>query len=502
MQKQLDELKTRLMEVYDLRHTAAVLNWDESTYMPRGGAGARGRQYALITRFAHEKLIDKEIGRLLDDLQPYGESLPYDSDEASLIRVARREYERAIKIPPKFIAEFSQHMSKSFNAWVAARPENDFKAMVPLLERTVDYSRQMADFYPGYEHIADPLIDVEDHGMKATTLRKLFANLHRELVPIVKAILAQPPADDSCLKLRYSQADQLAFGLDVIRQLGYDFNRGRQDLTYHPFQTTFSLGDVRITTRVDENNLADSLFSTIHEAGHAMYEQGIRMELDSTPLGEGASAGLHESQSRTWENLVGRSREFWEFFYPRLQAKFPSQLKGVSSDTFYRAVNKVQPSLIRTDADEVTYNLHVMIRFDIELALLEGNLLVRDLPEYWHLRYQADLGLRAPDDRDGVLQDVHWFAGVVGGSFQGYTLGNIYGSQFYEQALKAHPEITTEIAAGKFDTLHTWLVDHIYQHGSKFSPSELVDKVCGVPLSTVPYINYLKAKYGELYDLS
>jgi carboxypeptidase Taq len=501
MPKQLDELKIRLMEIFDLQHIGALLGWDEATYMPAGGAPARGRQSALLARLAHEKSVDPTIGRLLDELRPYEEGLPFDSDDASLIRVARREYERAIKIPPKFMAEFYEHGSRSYNAWVAARPENNFKALAPLLERTVDLSRQMADFFPGYEHIADPLIDFADYGMKATTLRSLFAQLRRELVPIVQAITSQPPADDSCLKKNYPQADQLAFGLEVIKQLGYDFNRGRQDLTHHPFMTSFSLGDVRITTRIKEDDLSDGLFSTIHESGHAMYEQGIRMELEGTPLAGGVSAGIHESQSRTWENLVGRSRGFWEYFFPKLQAKFPEQLKGISLDTFYRAVNKVQRSLIRTDADELTYNLHVMIRFDIELALLEGNLLVRDLPEYWHLRYNADLGMRAPDDRDGVMQDVHWFGGTVGGAFQGYTLGNIMGAQFFAQALNAHPEIPQEMSQGKFETLHTWLIDNVYQHGSKFTASELIERVTGGPLSIEPYLNYLKTKYGELYKL-
>jgi carboxypeptidase Taq len=400
------------------------------------------------------------------------------------------------------MAELYQHFSNSYNTWVTARPDNNFKALIPHLEKGVDLCRQLADFFPGYEHIADPLIDFVDYGMKTTTLRGLFAQLRRELIPIVQAITSQPPADDSCLKQHYPQADQLAFGLDVIKQLGYDFNRGRQDLTHHPFMTKFSLGDVRITTRVDENNLADCLFSTIHESGHAMYEQGIRMELDGTPLGGGVSAGLHESQSRTWENLVGRSRSFWEYFYPQLQAKFPDQLKSVSLDTFYRAVNKVQRSLIRTEADEVTYNLHVMIRFDIELALLEGNLLVRDLPEYWHVRYNADLGMRALDDRDGVMQDVHWFSGLVGGSFQGYTLGNVIGSLFFSQALKAHPEISADMAQGKFETLHTWLVENVYQHGRKFTANELIQKVTGNPLTIEPYITYLKSKFGELYKLA
>jgi carboxypeptidase Taq len=501
MQKQFSELKTRLTEIFDLQHAGALLSWDEATYMPPGGAAARGRQSALLARLAQEKSIDPAIGKLLDELRPYEESLPYESDDASLIRVARREYERALKLPPQFVAEFIEHISKTYNTWVVARPENNFKILEPLLERTLDLSRRMADFYPGYEHIADPLIDDADFGMKATTLRALFAQLRRELVPIVQTITAQTPADDACLKLHYPQADQLEFGLEIIKQLGYDFNRGRQDLTYHPFMTSFSLGDVRITTRVDENDLSSALFSTIHEAGHAMYQQGIRMELDGSPLADGVSAGIHESQSRTWENLVGRSRGFWEYFYPKLQVKFQEQLKHVSLETFFRAVNKVQRSLIRTEADEVTYNLHVMIRFDIELALLEGNLLVRDLPEYWHARYNADMGMRAPDDRDGVMQDVHWFVGSIGGMFQGYTLGNIFGAQFFSQALKAHPGIPAEMTQGKFDTLHTWLVENIYQHGNKFTANELVQKATGGPLSIEPYLAYLKTKFGELYQL-
>jgi carboxypeptidase Taq len=501
MQKQITELKNRLLEIYDLQNAGNLLGWDEATYMPPGGAESRGRQSALLGKLTHEKSIDPELGKLLDQLQPYGESLPYDSDEASLIRIARLDFERSIKVPPKFMAEIYEHASKSYNTWVSARPANNFKALEPLLEKGVDLSRQLADFFPGYEHIADPLIDFADYGMKATTLRSLFAQLRRELVPLVQAVTAQPPADDACLKQHYPHADQLAFGLDVIKELGYDFNRGRQDLTHHPFMTKFSLGDVRITTRVDENDLSSALFSTIHEAGHAMYEQGIRMELEGTPLADGVSAGIHESQSRTWENLVGRSLGFWEYFYPRLQARFPNQLGQVALDTFYRAVNKVQRSLIRTEADEVTYNLHVMLRFDIELALLEGNLLVRDLPEYWHVRYNADMGLRAPDDRDGVMQDVHWFAGLVGGAFQGYTLGNIIGGLFYSHALKDHPEIPTEMAQGKFATLHNWLIENIYQHGRKFTANELIGRVTGAPLTIEPYVNYLKTKYTEIYTL-
>jgi len=293
----------------------------------------------------------------------------------------------------------------------------------------------------------------------------------------------------------------MAFGKLVVEKIGYDFKRGRIDKTHHPFMTKFAWGDIRITTRFQKNFLGESLFSTIHEAGHAMYELGIRQEFDGTPLNGGTSAGVHESQSRMWENIVGRSKEFWTYFYPQIQAAFPTQLGKTSLDEFYRAVNKVERSLIRTDADEVTYNLHVMIRFDFEVALLEGSMEIKDLPEAWHNRYQHDLGLRAPDDRDGVLQDVHWYFGQIGGLFQGYTLGNVISATLHEAALKAHPEIPAEIAQGKFDTLRGWLTENVYQHGSKFTAPELIQRVTGKELSIDPYIRYLKNKYGQIYAL-
>jgi carboxypeptidase Taq len=501
MEKKLQELKNRLMEVYDLEMVNSLLGWDQSTYMPDGGKFARARQSALVTQLAHEYATDPEIGRLLDSLVPWAETLPYDSDDASLVRIAHYDYQRRTHVPARFMAELYRHASESYNTWVVARENNDFTSIAPALEKTLELSRQLADFFPGYEHIADPLINYADPGMKASTIKQLFGELRQGLLPITQAILAQPRADDSCLRQYYPEAQQLAFGAEVARQIGYDFERGRIDKTHHPFMTKFSLGDIRITTRVQEHELGENLFSVIHEAGHAMYELGIRMELEGTPLADGTSAGVHESQSRTWENLVGRSLPFWEHFYPRLQATFPDQLAKVPLETFYRAINKVDRSLIRTDADEVTYNLHVMLRFDLELELLEGRLAVRDLPEAWHARYQSDLGLRAPDDRDGVLQDVHWFGGWIGGAFQGYTLGNILGRQFFDVALTAHPEIPTEISAGRFDILRGWLTENLYQHGRKFSTAELVERVTGGPIRIEPYLTYLKAKYGALYSL-
>lgn len=501
METKLKELRMRLLEVHDLNSVNRLLGWDQATYMPVGGAEARGRQMSTLSRIAHEKFTDPAVGKLLDDLRAYEESLPYDSDEASLIRVTRREYERDTRVPASFVAELDEHSAASYQAWAEARPANDFASMQPFLEKMIELSRRLADYFPGYEHIADPLIDYADYGMKASTVRALFNQLREQLVPIVDAISSQAPADDACLRQHFPEAQQLAFGREVIQAFGFDFKRGRQDKTHHPFMTDFSLNDVRITTRVKENEFGDAFFSTTHEAGHALYGLGIDQAYEGTPLADGASSGAHESQSRTWENLVSRSRLFWEHFYPRLQAVFPDQLESVPLETFYRAINKVQRSLIRTDADEVTYNLHPMIRFEFELQLLEGTLAVRDLPDAWHAAYQSALGVRAPDDRDGVLQDVHWFAGVVGGSFQGYTLGNILSVQFYEAALKAHPEILVEMRQGKFDTLHTWLKENIYRHGNKFTAAELVERVTGGPMRIEPYINYLKTKYGELYRL-
>ena len=337
--------------------------------------------------------------------------------------------------------------------------------------------------------------------MKAESIRKLFSELRSELVPIVKKITEQPPADDSFLRVTYPEAKQLAFGEKIVRQLGYDFNRGRIDKTHHPFMTKFSLTDVRITTRVKENYLGEALFSNMHEAGHAMYEQGIDLAYEGTPLAGGTSSGVHESQSRTWENLVGRSRAFWEYAFPLIQDEFPEQLKNVSMEQFYKGVNKVEKSLIRTDADEVTYNLHVMLRFDLELRMLEGNLEVKDLPAAWNERFNSDFGFTPPTDGNGVMQDVHWYAGFIGGAFQGYTLGNILSAQYYQSALSAVPNIPEQVRRGDFSPLHQWLTHNLYQHGRKFTANELTRRVTGSDLTIDPYIRYLRGKFGELYTL-
>ncbi len=497
----LQELKTRLAEVNDIESAASLLYWDQATYMPPGGAAARGRQIATLRHIAHTKFTNPEIGQLLEDLRDYEADCDYNGDEASLIRITRHDYDRSVKIPPDFTSRFSQHSAECYEAWAKARPENNFRAIAPYLQKTLDFSREMANYFPGYQHIADPLIDESDYGMNAESVRVLFTQLRQELVPIVAAISAQPLTDAKCLHQHFPEAEQLAFSLKAIQQLGYDFNRGRQDKTLHPFMTKFSTGDVRITTRVRENDLNEGLFSTIHETGHALYEQGIARRFEASPLAGGTSSGVHESQSRLWENLVGRSHNFWQFFYPQLQAAFPSQLQQVPLETFYRAINKVERSLIRTDADEVTYNLHVMIRFDLELALLEDKLTVKDLPAAWNDRYNSDLGIVPPSDTNGVLQDVHWYGGMVGGMFQGYTLGNLMSAQFFEAALKADGEIPSKIGQGNFNSLHDWLKQNIYQHGRKYTAAELIEQATGKPLSIDPFVNYIKQKFSQLYAL-
>ncbi|GAC1534566.1 MAG: carboxypeptidase M32 [Herpetosiphon sp.] len=500
MQEKLNELRARMLEVNDLQSAARVLNWDQVTYMPPGGAGARGRQLALLARLRHERFTDPAVGRLLDQLRPYEESSPYDGDDASFIRVTRRDYEQAANVPSAFMETLSAHSAAAHQAWVAARPANDWKSVEPFLAKTIELSRQYSDFFPGYEHRADPMIAGSDFGMRVATLLPLFRTLREQLVPLAHMIRGQE-TDDSCLHQPFPGAKQIAFASDVIKRFGYDYHRGRHDLTHHPFMTQFSLNDVRITTRADDMHLSDGVFATMHEAGHALYQQGINLAYEGTRLAYGASSGVHESQSRLWENIVGRSRGFWNRFYPALQEVFPDQLKAVPLDTFYRAINRVQPSLIRVQADEVTYNLHIMIRFELGLQLLDGDLAVKDLPEAWRERYRSDLGVTPPDDRDGVMQDVHWFGGIVGGSFQGYTLGNIMSAQFFDAAVKAHPSIPAEIEAGAFGTLRGWLTQNVYRHGGKYTADEIVHRATGSALHIEPYMAYLRSKFGELYRL-
>jgi carboxypeptidase Taq len=493
----LDELKARLLEIDDLERAGAVLAWDQMTYMPPGGAAARGRQMGTLGRLAHEKFTDVEVGRLLDALE---RESPPEEDDRALVRLTRRLYDDAVRIPAAFVSEWNAHNAQTYEAWKAARAANDFSVVRPLLEKTLVLSRQKAELTPNRESIADPLIAIYDYGTKARDVRALFAELRAVLVPLVRAVTSRERPDDAFLKRPADHDAQLAFGREIARAWGYDFERGRLDLTVHPFMTKFSLDDVRITTRVRDDLLTDALFSTLHEAGHGLYAQGVDKRFEGTPLANAPSAGFDESQSRLWENLVGRSRAFWDHFHPKLQRAFP-HLRGVDVDAFYRAVNRVERSLVRTEADELTYNLHVMLRFDLELDLLEGRLEVKDLPRAWAERIDADFGLEVPDGRSGVLQDVHWYSAGIGGEFQGYTLGNVMGAQIYAAAVAAEPAIPSEMARGEFGRLRRWLTENVYRHGSKLTPAELLDRATGRAITIEPYVSYLRGKYGALYGV-
>jgi len=495
-------LKQRLRIIEDLHDAGRTLIWDQSTYMPASAAPARGRQLALLSSLAHERMADPALGRLLDSVTSWADAQGTDSNAAALVRVTRREHERATRVPADFVRRLSEHTSKTYDVWQRARPANDFGAVKPLLETTVELSRELAAYYPGHEHPYDALVDLAEDGMTVKMVRGLFGELRAGLVPLIEAIGKRPEPDDRCLTGEFPESAQRAFGEKVIRSFGYDFARGRQDKTAHPFMIKLGRGDVRITTRYRTDDVSDGLFSTMHEAGHAMYEQGVDDALEGTPLFHGTTAGVHESQSRLWENLVGRSLPFWRRWYAPLKEAFPKELKGVDVDTFHRAINKVVPSLIRTDADEVTYNLHVMLRFDLELDMLEGKLAVRDLPEAWRARIKKDLGVTPSDDRNGAMQDVHWYGGHVGGQFQSYTLGNVMSAQFFAAARRDLGDVDSQIAAGEFAPLRGWLTERIYKHGRKFTAPEIVERATGEPLSIKPYLAYLNTKYGSLYGLS
>ena len=492
-------LHRHFFEIIDLNAVGFSLRWDQATYLPPGGAAARARQLGLVKALAHDRLSSLETGRLLEAAETELADLPPEGFEASYVRVARRDFERAVRLPGGFARRFSEHTAACYGAWAEARAADDFARVAPLLETTLELSRERARYLDLTAHPADSLIAEHDYGMTVALLRPLFAELRAALVPLVRRLSAAERPDDTFLRREFPLTKQLAFARERVAEFGYDFSRGRLDLTLHPFAIEFSIDDARITTRGRTDYLPEALFATFHESGHGMYHQGLEARLEGTPLADGASAGVHESQSRLWENLVGRSRGFWRYAYPKLQAAFPEQLRDVGTDAFYRAVNVVTPSLIRTQADEVTYNLHVIIRFEVELELLEGTLTVAELPEAWRAKYADLLGVDVPNDCDGVLQDVHWFSGPVGGAFQGYTLGNVLSAQIYEAACRAHPEIPAEIETGNFRPLYGWTREHIHRYGRVYDPGDLVQRVCGTGLRAGPYLRYLREKYSGLY---
>jgi carboxypeptidase Taq len=500
MEKKLAELRAILAEITDIQGASALLGWDQQVNMPSGGARMRGQQMGTLRSIAHQKLTSPEVGRLLDELQPFCDTLDPDSDDARLVRVTRRRFDKSTKVPKEFIVEVAQVTSVAHQIWQKARKENDFASFQPTLEKIVELRQRYAGFFAPYEHVYDPLIDDFEPGLKTQDVQAIFAVVRPQQSALVHEIARCPTVDDSFLHQSYDEKKQWDFGVEVITRFGYDWNRGRQDRSAHPFTSSSSRDDVRITTRFMPDFLNPALFATMHEAGHALYNQGIAPELARSPLAGGASLAVHESQSRMWENLVGRSLPFWEYFYPRLQEYFPQQLKQVSLERFYRAINKVQPSLIRVEADEATYNLHIMLRLELEIALIEGSLAVKDLPEAWNSRMQEFLGVVPSDDADGVLQDVHWSGGMIG-YFSTYALGNLVSAQLWERIRVDLPNLNDEIRSGEFSALLGWLREKVHRHGAKFEPQEIVERVTGSKIDPVAYLRYLRAKFGSIYSL-
>jgi carboxypeptidase Taq len=497
MEQKLTELKSILAEVYDLNRAASVLSWDQQTYMPRMGAEARGQQMGTLGKLAHEMFIADKVGKLLDDLK---DAFAEGSDDAALIRVARREYDKRTRVPADFVNEQAQVSAQAHEGWMEARTKADFSIFLPHLEKVVDLTRRYIDFFPKAEHPYDTLLDDYEPGMKTAEVQGIFTELRRKQVKLIKAISEKKQVNDSFLRLKYPEAKQRAFGEKVITAFGVDWNKYRQDKAPHPFCTSFGIDDVRITTRFNEHFLNTALFGTMHETGHAFYEGGINPAYERTPLADGASLGVHESQSRMWENLVGRSLPFWEHFYPELQKTFPSQLGNVSLRKFYKGINKVEPSLIRVEADEATYNMHIMLRLEIEIAMIEGAVALNDLPHLWNAKMKEYLGVVPPDDALGVLQDIHWsFAGI--GYFSTYSLGNLISAQLWEKINKDIPDLSAQIRQGKFDELLNWLRVNIHVYGRKYEPQELVQKVTGSKIDPAPYLRYLQTKFTDVYGL-
>jgi carboxypeptidase Taq len=501
MEENYKKLLQHLGEMVDLQEASALLAWDQETYMPPGAAQSRAMQLATLNKLIHQKFTSDEIGELIDALEPELPSLDPDSDQACIVKQISREYDKQRRVPSEWVAEFSKATSMAQESWKQAKQNSDFPTFEPDLKIVLDLRKQYAEFFKPYDHIYDPLLDDFEPGMKTEDVRQVFEDLRPKQVELVQAIIdSQHQVDDDILYQNFNEQKQWDFGLEVAKAFGFDFNRGRQDKSAHPFTISFSRDDVRITTRLKPDFLSTGLFGTLHETGHGLYEQGPSPSLARTPVAAGASLAIHESQSRMWENLVGRSLPFWVGFYPRLQEVFPSQLGGVNLEDFYPAINKVERSLIRTEADEATYNLHIMLRFELELALMDGKLEVSDLPEVWNTKMDEYLGITPTSDAEGVLQDIHWSTGIFG-YFSTYALGNLVASMFWEKILEDIPDLEQQFEERKFAPLLNWLNDKVLQHGAKFQPADLIRRVTGSDLTAEPYVRYLQSKFGEIYKL-
>ncbi len=493
-----DQLLRRFGEISDLGRARALLAWDERTMMPAGGADSRAEQLATLTRVRHERLTDPELGRLIDELRPWAEQLDYDSDEAAMVRAAGREWDKAIRVPAELRAEIARAASRGEHAWVEARERSDYSLFLPHLERNVELSRRYAECFDEVEHPYDALLD--DYEPEATTaqVRPVLEALREGLRPLVEALPADGGADGSPLRGGFPIADQERFVAALAAELPLGEGAWRLDSTVHPFAVAIATTDIRLTTRYDEGYLGTALWSVLHEAGHGLYENGFDPRLSRTPLCRPPSLGFHESQSRLWENWVGRERPFLAWLAPRLAEAFPERLGGVDGDALYRAANVMRPSLIRVEADELTYNLHIALRFELELAIFEGRVELAELPEAWNARMAEYLGVEVPDDAHGVLQDVHWAGGAFG-YFPTYAIGNVLAGQIWAIARAALPDLDAELARGELRPLREWLGERVYRDAGKFTPTEMIERVCGGPLSVEPFLDHMRAKLRDLY---
>ena len=499
MSQPYDEFLTKVRQIGQLETTAALLDWDSETYMPANGLAIRAEQLALLATLAHERQTDPALGEALCELEA-GDI----SDEAALtnIRETRRSYDRAAKIPAELVERMARVSTIAKDAWAKARAESAFDKFAPHLEELIDLQRQVADAVGFEGERYDALLDEYEPGATAAELTTLFDSLRTPLSEFVKRLgQARQRPDASILNRSFPVQTQTLWCRQMAEVIGFDFDSGRIDVSTHPFCSGTGPGDVRLTTRYQEHFFSPAVFGTLHEAGHGLYEQGLPTDHLFVPRGHAVSLGIHESQSRMWENMVGRSRPFWQRYYPQCQAVFPEALADVSLDDFYRAINTVSPSLIRVEADEVTYNLHIIVRFELERDLIEGRLAVKDVPAAWNAKMTDLLGITPTDDAEGCLQDIHWSMGAFG-YFPTYALGNLYAAQFFAAAERDIPNLMDDFSRGLFGDLLGWLRSNIHQHGQRYRAGELVERVTGSPLSIEPFLSYIRAKFSPVYGLA
>ena len=497
----ISDLKEKLLEIYHLGSALQVLHWDMEVFMPPKGTESRAKTIANLSGILHEKFTSKEFAAFLNKAKLQLDAGKLGDADSAIVREIWREFERQKKLPMGFVKEMAQVCSEGHNIWIEAKEKSDFKLFLPQLKKIVALKRKEAALVGFKKSPYDALLDTYEPYATSEEISMIFEDLKNFLVPFLKKIeKAKRKVDPNILKGNFPVDQQKQFDEEVAKKIGFDFEAGRLDTSVHPFSTGFHPSDVRITTRFREYDLLDSFYGVIHEAGHGLYEQGLNVDHFGTPLGEAISHGIHESQSRMWENNVARSKNFWKYFFPKLQKQFPKPFAKTKFDDFYRAINFVEPSLIRVEADEVTYSLHIILRFEIEKELIEGSIEVEDLPKIWNAKMKEYLGVKVPNDANGVLQDVHWSGGGVG-YFPSYALGNLYAAQFYNTAKNDLIDLEKEIAAGEFGHLREWLRKKIHIHGKMYSADGLVREVTGEPLTSQYFIDYLKKKYGEIYNI-